>query len=223
MKKIVIGSFGAVVSLLLVSNIVSAGVVQNSNETSIWDNKLEIQEKPLNGFTKSKIGLLQKIKENINDLEIEFIIQSIMDYINKTGQITERDIDQIIRSPELSSGWEFFAFASVSGEAGYMAGAGGFPFHVAWLLSILAGRGVGFWVGPSLFVQWGTSHYTSSDYTDFQINSLGDSRHITSYHKGFALFSPFGIWITTVGGTFPNIGSVCSVHLRSPLVFIKML
>jgi hypothetical protein len=209
---------------LLTSAIISAGVaknVKNVSEENIMDNTFEIQEMPLIGFTKSKMRLLENIKNNIKDVEMEFIIQSMMEYIDKNGIISVGDINQIINSPQLSSIWEFFIFANVFGRAGYLGGARGFPFHISWL-SIIFGVGAAFWIGPSLFVRWSARPHSNHDFTDFQIRSLGKNRHITAYHDGFALFSPLGFWTISIGGTFPHIGSVCSVGLRSPLVFIKM-
>lgn len=218
-KKMII--IEMVVYFLLTSAIISAGVVKNVSEENIMDNAFEIQERPLVGFTKSKMRLLENIKNNIKDVEMEFIIQSMMEYIDKNGIISVGDINQIINSPELSSSWEFFIFANVFGRAGYLGGAWGFPFHITWLF-IIFGVSAALWIGPSLFVRWSARPHSNYDFTDFQIRSLGKNRHITSYHEGFALFSPLGFWTVSIGGNFPHIGSVCSVGLRSPLVFIKM-
>jgi hypothetical protein len=218
-KKAIIG-LGAVVSLLLLSGIISAGVIEQSNEITVLENTKDVEQAVvIPGFNRGRIPQLQLVKQNIDDEEFEYILESMINHIREHGQITDKDINQIITSSEIASSIDVFLFAKVSGKAGSNAFIGGLP--------CIIGPGGKLSFGPNPWVWWdakGHSDRPEWNYVNIKITSfspLGKTETINSWHKGLALFCPIGIWnlqFSIVGRTLTDI---TISYLRSPIVFIK--
>lgn len=218
-KKTII-VLGAVVSLLLLSGIISAGIIEQSNEITVLQNTKEVEPAVvIPGFTHARIPQLQLVKQNVDDEEFEIILELMINHIREHGQITDKDINQIIASPEIASSVEVFFFARVSGRAGSAAFIGGFPMIIIPFNF--------FSFGPNIWVRWTAKGIPDSaqwNYVNFRITSfspLGSTVNINYWHNGLALFCPIGVWSYNWGYQGRELKTIQIQFLRSPIVFIK--